>query len=319
MRTILIGRGHPASRWLDALKSHRQATTVAVVDDDGTKQDTGANVPVVSSLHSALDNCKADVAIVSGDNVAKTASDALVAGLSVIVTDPVNIAYNEFPDLVSAALRSNGQVITPRTMRYEGCSKLVQGFLSTDRLGAIGHVSCVDYRRSNSGGSNVLGNLAQFSQFGSRHLDAVCRLFGTEAKSIIARFDDRSKNGANTEAYLELNSGVHVQYFGSINSAASEHVLWIEGAKGSLRTDGKSVWWRKRGWRFFAPIRYGLLPTKRSEAAVLDRVAAQIKGQRSVGQENDLNTIGLVLAAKESSTRQRPVMLSELDPTMVVS
>jgi hypothetical protein len=63
------------------------------------------------------------------------------------------------------------------------------------------------------------------------------------------------RHGSTTEALLEMEHNIHIQYHGSLTSNRDEHTLWIEGDRGVLRTDRSRLWWRKRGWRFFLPIR----------------------------------------------------------------
>lgn len=140
---------------------------------------------------------------------------------------------------------------------YAKCRKAVQRFLKNDRIGAIGHISCVD-RRSGSAASSGEGGLPKSLAVASAaQLTDICALLGKSPASITARMSGNDRMSF-LQAFLEISEQIGVQYFATIGDGPTEHELWIEGSKGSLRTDGNSVWWRKRGWPVFIPTRVGL-------------------------------------------------------------
>jgi predicted dehydrogenase len=119
---------------------------------------------------------------------------------------------------------------------------------ASGRLGSIGHVSIEDHQAEATGGDGS----GYWLRRGGPLLARACELLGTEAQEVMARIDERS---AVTEAYLVTRRGVHVHFSGLWNADVDSHCLWIEGTGGSLRVDVRALWWRKRGWRFFLPIR----------------------------------------------------------------
>ena len=125
-------------------------------------------------------------------------------------------------------------------------------------------------------------------------------------RNVMARIDDR--HGV-TEAYLETRRSIHVHYTGRWRAAADSHCLWIEGTKGSLKVDGRGTWWRKRGWRFFVPVRVGGIPGTAPPGFALDRATAYSRSP-SAGAD-DRAVLGIALAALTSAMDRQPVSLAD--------
>lgn len=141
--------------------------------------------------------------------------------------------------------------------QYAKCSKAIDRILKKDRLGAIGHISCIDRRPStleSSGDNDLLNNLAATC---ASRLAGICELLGQKPASLIARSMHNDRVTC-LQAFLQISEQIGIHYFATFDDGPSEHELRIEGSAGSLRTNGNSVWWRKRGWPVFIPIRIGL-------------------------------------------------------------
>ena len=167
--------------------------------------------------------------------------------------------------------------------QYAKCRKAINRFLHKDRIGAIGHISCIDRRSRISESSSENGLLTDIAAESADRLAAICDLLGHEPASVTVQ-SQRNERVTSLQAFLQVNSQVGIHYFATFGDGPREHELWIEGSEGSLRTNGNSVWWRKRGWPVFIPTRIGLFgaaSTSRSEdAGDSQLVAAILKSER---------------------------------------
>lgn len=134
--------------------------------------------------------------------------------------------------------------------QYAKCRKAINRFLQKGRIGAIGHISCIDRRSRVAESSDIAAASAN-------SLAGICDLLGHEPASVIVR-SQQNDRVASLQAFLQVSSQIGIHYFATFGDGPREHELWIEGSEGSLRTDGNSVWWRKRGWPVFIPTRIGL-------------------------------------------------------------
>jgi len=131
--------------------------------------------------------------------------------------------------------------------------------LGAGLIGTVTHVSCVD-RRARVGASPAQAGpgYVQLLAYGADHLAWLRELLAVDPVRVMARCAQlpwRSEGlGDLTEAFLEMASGVHVQYHGSLASLRDHHELWIDGERGALRTNGRLVWFRRTGWLRFVPV-----------------------------------------------------------------
>ncbi len=175
--------------------------------------------------------------------------------------------------------------------QYAKCRKAINRFLHKERIGAIGHISCID-RRSRIAESPDENDLATGVAVASAdRLAGICDLLGHEPVSVTAKSTSNDRV-TSLQAFLQVNAQFGIHYFATFDEGPREHELWIEGSEGSLRTDGNSVWWRKRGWPVFIPTRIGLFgaaSTSRSEDAGDSQLVAAI-----LKSERDRETVSLV-------------------------
>jgi predicted dehydrogenase len=131
--------------------------------------------------------------------------------------------------------------------------------LRAGRIGTVTHVSCVDRRaRGVERLASADVEYVQLLAYGADHLAWVRDLLGVDPVGVMARcgraLGQSAPHGTLTEAFLSMASGVHVQYHGSLAFDGNRHELWIDGERGTLRSDGYLVWLRRKGWPRFAPV-----------------------------------------------------------------
>jgi hypothetical protein len=128
------------------------------------------------------------------------------------------------------------------------------------------------------------------------------------------------QHGSTTEALLEMEHSIHVQYYGSLTSNRSAHCWCIEGEKGMLWAD-RRVWWRKRGWRFFLPMRWHKTSPRETRTApyagatlLLNQLrAAVIEGARPETHGDDtLWTLAMVEAVRLSDQAGKAIRMAEV-------
>ena len=151
-------------------------------------------------------------------------------------------------------------------IQYAKCRKSINRFLLNGRLGDIGHISCIDRRTSQTSGPDANAALDELAGVTTGYLADICQLLAHDPVSVMASYSQRD-GMANLQAFLATDGAVDVHFFATSGDYCDEHELWLEGSQGSLRTDGNRVWWRKRGWPVFIPVRFGWFGGGRSTRA----------------------------------------------------
>jgi predicted dehydrogenase len=268
MRTIHIGLGGRGRHWLEVVQDCPGIVSVGCVDPDAAALAWGkARFPHMKDAcyerpAQAFRDIAADAVIIASPPAlhASQAIAALEAGLAVLVDTPFATSLSEAAAVVKVARRVERTVMEAQHYRYAPDQLILHQWVREGRVGTITHVSCSDRRSSpTQGGFLAPTDYAQLLGVGAYHLDSLRTILGLNPVSVIARCSkapwSRYQHGSTTEALLQMEHNVHIQYHGSLTSNRNDHALWIEGDRGVLWTDRSRLWWRKRGWRFFLPVR----------------------------------------------------------------
>jgi hypothetical protein len=297
MRAVLVGDGPHAAEVLHALKSHSRVVVAAQVAH-GPAQ---AGIPVYPAMESALGAGPVELVVLAGDFDAAAIESVVRGAWPVLVANASRLSRDSLGVLRHAAGARKAGIYLARDPGYADGATTLRRLFDSGRLGLVGHVSCEDRRQGPLGVNDGAGH---WLRRGGVLLTQVCGLMGTEAQDVMARIDD---DHGVTEAYLATRRGIHVHYTGTWQAAVESHCLWIEGTKGALRCDGRAVWWRKRGWRFFVPV--GL--SDASGAAILhaavDRIMVDL-GKASAWAD-DHAALGIVVAALASAADREPQLV----------
>jgi predicted dehydrogenase len=334
MNLIHIGLSTRGRHWLKIVRDHPAGTSVACVDSQASALDwveshfPGLRSACYDDLANALESTKADAAIISVPPASRAthAVQALEAGLAVIVEAPFAASVAEAARIVEVSRRTGHPVMVAQNYRYRRCEQALKKLLREGKVGSITHVSYID-RRARTAQDNFLFDVeyAQLMDVGAQHFDSLRSILGVNPKSVISRCDkapwSRYRHGSTTEASLEMEGNIHVQYYGSLTSNRDESSLWIEGDKGILRADEKRVWWRKRGWRFFLPLQMGkILPGDARKyphdgaAILLDQLMAALMLRRiaETNGEDNLWTLAMIEAAMISDKSDRSASVADI-------
>jgi predicted dehydrogenase len=268
MKTIHIGLGGRGRHWLEVVQDCPDVVSVGCVDPNAAALAwVRARFPHMKDAcyekpAQAFRDIAADAVIIASPPAlhASQAIAALEAGLAVLVDTPFATSLSEAAEIVKVARRVERTVMEAQYYRYAPNQLTLHHLVREGRVGTITHVSCSDRRSSPTQGSFLAQtDYAQLLDVGAYHLDSLRTILGLSPVSVIARCSkvpwSGYQHGSTTAALLQMEHNVHIQYYGSLTSNRNDHALWIEGDRGVLRTDRSRLWWRKRGWRFFLPVR----------------------------------------------------------------
>ena len=335
MDVIHLGLGIRGRHWLEIVRDHPDVTPVGCVDPDTTALDwVKTHFPGMhcfASLSDALQHITAAAVIITSPPAfhASQAIEALEAGLGVMLETPFATTLAEGVRVVRTAQGTGQALMVAQNYRFAPCEQTLQRCIRAGKVGTITHVSCTD-RRAHPAQGNFLAHAdyAQVLDVGAHHFDSLRSILGVNPVRVMARCGkapwSEYRHGSTTEACLEMEHNINVQYYGSLTSNRSEHALWIEGDQGILWTDRRRVWWRQRGWRFFVPIRTHKVPPgdamkypRQGTATLLQQFQAAVCEGRvpETHGEDNLQTLAMVEAAMRSDTTGKTVCIAELFAT----
>jgi predicted dehydrogenase len=334
MRIIHIGLGVRGRHWLEIVRDRPDITSVGCVDPEAAALAwIKARFPRLKDAcyekpDQAFRDIAADAVIIASPPAmrASQAIEALEAGLTVMVEKPFATSLAEAAEVMKAARRAGRAMIVAPNYGHGRCDSTLRQLVREGRVGTVSHVSCID-RRSCPAQGNSLAQVgyAQVLDVGAHHFDTLRSILGVNPVSAMARCGkspwSAHRHGSTTEALLEMEHNVHVHYHGSLTSNRDEHALWIEGDRGVLWTDRSRLWWRKRGWRFFLPIRArkfpagdGLKYPREGTATLLDQLkgAAVERQPPETNGEDTLWTLSTVEAVMLSDKMGTTVRIADL-------
>lgn len=321
MKIIHVGLGTRGRRWLALVNERPAFRSVGCVDPDPAAQAWAASrFPTLGAawhtrVDDALADVKADAAIIAGPVPLRAAQAvaALDSGLSVMTERPFAASLAEAARVLDASRRSGRPVMVAQPLRFESCERALRELVRNGRVGVVTHVSCVDRRRHRPEANFMQADHAQLLQAAPDHFDSVRNILGLNPVSVFARCTKAAwspyRHGSTSEAIVEMEAGVYVQYHGSLTSGRDEHSLWIDGDRGTLWTDRAHVWWRKRGWPLFVPVLAlnadafdAARRIRRGMQALLDQLQAATFSNRTpetIGDDN-IWTLSMIEAAIRS-------------------
>jgi predicted dehydrogenase len=339
IRIIQIGTGARGRHWLEIVRDYPDAIPVAYVDKDPKALDQARKLTgnreaeFFTDLREALSKVSADAALIATPSAlhAEHALQALEAGLTVLTEKPFATNLSDAARVIREAETIGRHVVVAENYRFFAAERTVRRWVAEDRLGRIATVTCVDRRNqppSDQAPWVATMDYPQLDEIAVHHFDSFRYLFDRKPVSITARaFNPPGslyRNGAATEALIEMEGGLPILYFGILTSHRYEYSLWVEGEKGSLWTDRKRVWWRKKGWRFFLPVRLAPVPKgdelpypRAGTTSLLNQLRDAIlhhKEPETSGRDN-LWTLAMVEAGLRSIEESRKVSMAEVGPS----
>ncbi len=271
MDILHLGLGSRGRHWLDIVRNRPDMASRGCVDPDtgaqAWAQTAFPQVPWYASLGEALRQVKADAVLIASLPAwhAAHALEALAAGLAVMIEPPLAAKLTEGAQIMDMARRTGQPVVVAHHHRYRRCEQALRTLVRQGTVGTITPVSCID-RRALQAPEPFLTQVdyAQLFDGAAHHFDSLRHIFDVEPIGMMTQCGQAPgsayTHGSTTEAFVEMEQQVSVQYYGSLTGHRDEHELRIEGEYGALRSDMRRVWWRKRGSRFFLPLRLPTVP-----------------------------------------------------------
>jgi len=321
MRLIIVGSTGKGREWLDVASRRRNVEIVGFVESASERASALPDgLARYSSLEDAL-KTRADAAILASPPAmrAKQAILALNADLAIMIETPMAATVAEAAEVVEAAHKANRPVLVARTARLGWAQGKLREFVRQGRLGRITHMSIVDRQRTASqAGWTAEAEYVQLFDRGADQFDGLRSVLSTSAVSVMAQAQKAPwgtyRHGSTTQSMIEMEKGIHVQYFGSVTAARDEHETWLEGEKGVLWTDQRIIWWRKRGWPRFIPLvvkRPRVSPQQTRRVLLEELRSALQKTAGTDGMEDTLQAVAMLEAAVRSDRESRPVRVGQ--------
>lgn len=336
VRLIHVGVGARGRHWLEIVSQHPDFVSAACVDPDEKALGAARALPgqehgcFVTSLHEALVRVQADAALIASPSFlhARHTLQALEAGLAVMVEKPFGCRLQEAIPVVGRARAVGRPVMVAENFRFFPAERTLRRLLDEGVAGRLSSVLCIDRRDqpSRTQGPWVKSMEHPFlTEIAVHHFDSFRYLFDREALAISARSYNPPGSdyhrGAALEALIEMAGGLPIQYTGTTVANRYEYSLWVEGELGDIWTDRKRVWWRRKGHRFFRPVKQVPVPKgdelpypKAGTVSLLNQFRdAVVQGAPpETSGEDNLNTLALVEASILSDREGRRVRLDEV-------
>jgi predicted dehydrogenase len=336
LRIIHIGVGIRGRHWLELVKDYPETTTVACVDIDNhalneAKNKYGTNdCQYFNDLGTALHAVEADVALIASPSSLhrEHALKALDAGLAVMIEKPFASNVEEASRVIQRAEEVGKPVIVAEQFRFVPAERTVRKFVQDGHLGEITGVTFVDRRRMPShtqGPWMATMKYPQLQEIAIHHFDSLRSFFARQPVSVMARVWNPPwsdyQHGACTEAMIEMEGGLHIQYLGTLTSHRYAYSVWIEGEYGVLWTNRKLVMWRAQGKRLFWPVRRvrvpkgddALFPREGSISLLNSLRDALIHGKKpETSGDDNIWTLAMVEAGMRSAAEGRLVHIEEV-------
>jgi predicted dehydrogenase len=334
MNILHIGLGIRGRHWLEIVRDRSDITSVGCVDPDVAALDwVRTHFPKLrnacyENLAEALARIHAHSAVIASpvSHHGTHCLQALEAGLAILVEKPFTSNMEEALQIVERAERSSKPLVVAQNYRFIPVERTLRQLIRDGRVGTVTSATCLS-RRRRPGKGTFLGTMdyPQIVDVGVHHFDSLRSILGLNAVAILCRVNNPPwsdyRHGAITEALIEMETNVSIQYLGTLTSHRDEYSLRIEGDRGVLYTDRKRVWWRKRGSRFFLPVKKVSVPKgdelpypREGTTSLLDGLKDAVLNRREpeTNARDNLQTLAIVEAGKRSAEESRRILVQEV-------
>jgi predicted dehydrogenase len=335
IRILHVGLGARGRDWLDFVAAFGGARSAGLVEPDATalakaQERCPPDVASFGTLDEALGRVEADAALISSPSRfhAEQAVAALEAGLAVMIEKPFAPDVAAARSVIDKSEATGLSLVVAENFRFVPVERTVREAIRSGILGRVTNINFADRRRMplDMHGSFVKDMThPQLRELAVHHFDSLRSFTGAKPLRVTARaFNPPGSDyagGACTEALLEFENDLHVQYLGTMTSNKFSYRLSVEGENGDLWSNRKHVLVRKRGGRFFLPIKKQRgLPgdadpyPREGTTSLLESLRAAVEEGRepeTSGAEN-LWAIALVEAATRADDERRTVLVDEL-------
>lgn len=335
IKILQVGAGIRGRQWTGIVKDYADAQCVGLVEPDAgslaqARAIVGGDCPGYPDLATALAAGTADAAlIVSPDRLHhEHATACLEAGLTVLVEKPLAPTLAEAQGILAAGRAAGRQVIVAEQFRFWPAERTVKKLLEDGVVGRVDNAIVIDRRNqpaSTEGRWLATLDYPHLQDIAVHHFDSLRMWFG-QPEAIFARAWNTPwsdyEGKCNTEAVLRFGD-VHVQYLGTMRSHRYAYSLFVEGEDGAIWTNRKYVFRRKKGQRWFLPVRNVAVPKGDEKGypvggtiALLDALRDAVRDGKPAETrgEDNIWTIAMLEAGRLADRERREVAIAEVYP-----
>jgi predicted dehydrogenase len=336
MNVLHIGLGSRGKQWLAITRGQAGVASAGCVDVDPRALEwVREHVPDLRNachigLEEALRSSTADAAIIASPSAlhARHAVVALEAGLAVMIETPFAASLAEAARVLEVSRAQGRPVVVAQNYRYARRERTLRALMREKKVGSVTYVSCVERYANPAASADERTRTSSYSQLfhmGIHRFDSLRSILGVRPVAVVARCGrapwSEYEHGSTTEAVLEMEENIHVQYHGSLTSNRDEESILIEGEDGVLRTSGRHTWWRKRAGRFYVPVPPRTIPpgdshkdSRAGMATLLDQLKAAVgeRGAAETSGDDNVWTLSMLEAAMQSDRTGRVVYVRDL-------
>ena len=329
-----VGAGMRGENWLDFIAQHPETTSVACVEPvEAARQKAAGRLgadKVFADFDEALGKVKADAClIVSPSHLhVEQALKALDAGMAVMIEKPFATSVADAQKVIERSKQTGKPVVIAEQFRWVPAERTVRRAVREGLIGTVFSATLADRRRMPKGMQGAWAaelEHVQLREIAVHHFDSIRAYFDRRPLSVAARAWNPPasdyKHGACTEAMIEMEDGLHVQYLGTLTSPKFGYRLVVEGDRGTLWTDRKYVLVRPAGSRFFKPVKKVQVPKgdgdpypREGTTSLIESLVAAVRNGQAAetSAEDNLWTIAMMEAGIRSDQERRTVDISSV-------
>jgi predicted dehydrogenase len=251
----------------------------------------------------------------------------LEAGLAALIEKPFAPDVAAAERVIASSEALGRPLVVAENFRFVPVERTVRRVLRGE-LGRLMNISFSDRRRmplSMHGGFVEGLTHPQLRELAVHHFDSLRSFTGRKPLAVTARCFNPAgsdyEHGACTEALIEFEGELHVQYLGTLTSNKFGWRVYAEGERGDLWSNRKLVTVRKKGGKLFLPVKKetGLAGDgdpypREGTSSLLESLRAAVQdgaAPESSGREN-IWAIAMVQAALTSDQEGRRVSIEEI-------
>lgn len=333
-----VGVGVRGGHWVRFVGESPDLTSAACVDIrdealDAVRREHGAGpCGFYTDLEKALAEVRADAALVATPSAfhAEHAIRLLEAGLPVLLEKPLGASMDDARAILEKSAETGKPVMVAENYRFWPAERTIRRAVKDGLLGEIANVSLRDFRNQPAAHEPVWLTKLEYphlQEIGVHHFDSLRGYFDRDAVAITACSWNPAGSGyargACTEALIEMEGDLHVQYFSSFLSKRFFHSLTIEGERGVLWSNRKYVLFRKHGDRIYKPVKKAPVPAgdaakypKTGTVSLLESFRDMVLSGKApeTRAEDNIRSLAVVEAGKLSDRERRTVRIDEILP-----
>ena len=327
-RIIQVGLGAMGQGWADQVAQSDQWEAAAYVDLNRKNMTMAAErhgMPknrCFRNLNTAIRSVEADAVLDVTPQQSRRAvcATAMECGLEALCEKPLADTLENAKALIELSRTTGRTLMVAQNYRYQPAVQTVKKFIAQGKLGKLGYIGVSFHKSPHFGGYREQMAYPLLLDMSIHHFDMARCICGKDIEAVqgmsIQTPWNWNKGDATLAAFLEMENGVGVNYFGSWVSRGWEtdwNANWrIEGEKGVLLLENSQVYFtNKCATRWKVPL---VKMANTHQAWLLDGFATALQKKREpeTSAGNNLNSLAATHAVVCAAQEQRRLIVKEL-------